>query len=129
MKTRTKRTTTTDDFDEDDENEDGEDLMDNMERDYEVMPHLDQYEQDGMVGEEEEEEFDVEQALEARLKAEEEMNERDQEYAGGRGGMTGRALPRALDDDDEDQQWRRRKRMKAAQRRRMKARTPWRRVC
>ena len=105
-----------DDFDEDDfENEDGEDLMDNMERDYEVMPHLDQYEQAGMVGEEEEEEFDVEQALEARLKAEEEMNERDQEYAGGRGGMTGRALPRALDDDDEDQQWRRRKRMKAAQ--------------
>merc|ERR1711965_266680 len=89
--------------------------MDNMERDYEVMPHLDQYEQAGMVGEEEEEEFDVEQALEARLKAEEEMNERDQEYAGGRGGMTGRALPRALDDDDEDQQWRRRKRMKAAQ--------------
>jgi len=104
-----------DDFDDDDENEDGEDLMDNMERDYEVMPHLDQYEQAGMVGEDEEEEFDPEQELEARLAAEEEMMERDQEYAGGRGGMTGRALPRALDDDDDDeQQWKRMKRRRAA---------------
>jgi len=101
--------------DDDDENEDGEDLMDNMERDYEVMPHLDQYEQAGMVGEDEEEEFDPEQELEARLAAEEEMMERDQEYAGGRGGMTGRALPRALDDDDDDeeQQWKRMKRRRA----------------
>ena len=40
-----------------------------------------------------EEEFDVEQELEARLKAEEEMMKRDQDYAGGRGEMMGRPLP------------------------------------
>ena len=34
-----------------------------------------------------EEEFDVEQELEAMMKAEEEMMERDQDYAGGRGEM------------------------------------------
>ena len=40
-----------------------------------------------------EEEFDVGQGLEAMMKAEEEMMERDQDYAGGRGEMMGRPLP------------------------------------
>lgn len=104
-----------DDFDEEEEGEE-EDLMENPERDYQVMPHLDQYEAAGMVQEDEEEEFDPEKELEARLIAEEEMRERDQqEFFGGRGGMTGRAVPGALDDDDdEEQRWRRKKRMRAA---------------
>ena len=48
-----------------------------------------------------EEEFDVEQELEAMMKAEEEMMERDQGYAGGRGEMMGRALP--LDIEQAEQ--------------------------
>ena len=74
-----------DDFDEEEEGEE-EDLMENPERDYQVMPHLDQYEggdgarrRGGRIRPGKE--------LEARLIAEEEMRERDQqEFFGGEEG-------------------------------------------
>jgi DNA replication licensing factor MCM2 len=103
-------------FDDEEENEeDEEDLMENMERDYEHMPHLDSYEEHG-IHDAEDEEFDPEAELEARFRAEEEMQERDLDGFGNqRGGQTGRAIPRALDDgDDQDQQWRRARRRRAA---------------
>ena len=95
-------------IDEDDENQissegEGEDLMENMEKDYEPKPELDDYEEEGL-DEGEYSEMDAEE----RKKADEEMYKRDVE----RMKESGR-LPRAVIDEyefsDEEEQLERRK--------------------
>ena len=81
-------------------------------RDYRPMAHLDQYEADGIA--EPPEDYDPEAELEARLRAEAELEERDARE-GQRPGMTGgRVRPRALEADDDDDQWRRQQRRRRA---------------
>jgi hypothetical protein len=76
------------------------------------MAHLDQYEADGIA--EPPEDYDPEAELEARLRAEAELEERDARE-GQRPGMTGgRVRPRALEADDDDDQWRRQQRRRRA---------------
>lgn len=76
------------------------------------MPHLDQYEADGLG--EAPDDYDAEAELEARLRAEAALDDRDQ--AEGRTGErgAGRVRPRALDADDDDDQWRRQQRRRRA---------------
>ena len=75
------------------------------------MPHLDQYETDGLA--EPPDDYDAEAELEARLRAEAALDDRDQ--AEGRTGVTGgRVRPRALDADDDDDHWRRQQRRRRA---------------
>ncbi|PNH07058.1 hypothetical protein TSOC_006523, partial [Tetrabaena socialis] len=57
------------------EEEEGEDLMENMERDYQPQPHLDNYDPAGLDDGEEEEGVEDEHA--ARMSAEDELNRRD----------------------------------------------------
>ena len=65
------------------------------------MPHLDQYEEAGLA--QEDEEYDAEAELEARLRAEELMEQRDiYEDRGGR--RAGRVRPRALEEGEDE--WR-----------------------
>ena len=81
-------------------------------RDYQVMPHLDQYEAAGLA--DEDEEYDEEAELDARLRAEQEMQDRDEyERRGDRRG--GRVRPRAL-EDGEDEWLRQARRRRAADR-------------
>jgi len=76
------------------------------------MPHLDQYEAEGLA--EDDEEYDAEAELDARLRAEVEMRERDEhEDRGGR--RQGRVRPRAL-EDGEDEWLRQARRRRAADR-------------
>jgi DNA replication licensing factor MCM2 len=99
--------------DEEDEDDDGEDLLENQEMDYRPMPHLDRYEQDG-IGEAPED-YDPEAELEARLRAEAELDDRDvNEGRVGFAGQAGRVRPRALDADDDDDNWRRQQRRRRA---------------
>merc|ERR1719424_1205529 len=91
------------------EEEDGEDLMDNVLEDYRVMPHLDRYEDDGLDAEPDD--YDEEAELEARLRAEAALDDRDDEERGGRiDPATGRVRPRALEVDEEDDVWHRQQR-------------------
>jgi DNA replication licensing factor MCM2 len=77
------------------------------------MPHLDRYEQDG-IGEAPED-YDPEAELEARLRAEAELDDRDvNEGRVGFAGQAGRVRPRALDADDDDDNWRRQQRRRRA---------------
>ena len=81
-------------------------------RDYQVMPHLDQYETAGLA--DEEEDYDPEAELEARLQADEDMRERDEsDDRGGR--RQGRVRPRAL-EEGEDEWLRQARRRRAADR-------------
>ena len=75
------------------------------------MPTLDRYEMDGIA--EPPEDYDPEAELEARLRAERELDDRD--AAEGRAGPGGgRVRPRALEADDDDDQWRRQQRRRRA---------------
>ena len=75
------------------------------------MPNLDRYEMDGIA--EPPEDYDPEAELEARLRAERELDDRD--AAEGRAGPGGgRVRPRALEADDDDDQWRRQQRRRRA---------------
>ncbi|GFR50357.1 hypothetical protein Agub_g12567 [Astrephomene gubernaculifera] len=87
------------------EEEEGEDLMENMERDYQPQPHLDNYDPEGL--DDEEVEDGVEDAVAARLAAEEELNRRDAQKMRPR-----RTLPDfmlAEDDDDPREDFNRRR--------------------
>lgn len=80
--------------------------------DYRPMANLDKYEADGL--DEEPEDYDAEAELEARLRAEAALDDRDDAERGGERGA-GRVRPRALDaDDDDDDQWRRQQRRRRA---------------
>lgn len=75
------------------------------------MPHLDRYEMDGIA--EPPDDYDPEAELEARLRAEAALDDRD--AAEGRvPGVGGRVRPRALEADDDDDQWRRQQRRRRA---------------
>ncbi|GIL82869.1 hypothetical protein Vretimale_8368 [Volvox reticuliferus] len=78
-----------------DEEEEGEDLMENMERDYQPQPHLDNYDPDGL--DDNEVDDGVEDPIAARLAAEEELNWRDARQMRPR-----RTLPDFMMADDDD---------------------------
>ncbi|PNW80981.1 hypothetical protein CHLRE_07g338000v5 [Chlamydomonas reinhardtii] len=77
------------------EEEEGEDLMENMERDYQPQPHLDNYDAEG-IDDDAEEEGDVD-AHAARMAAEEELNRRDAKKLRPRRG----AVPDFMMEDDD----------------------------
>ena len=83
-----------------------------FDRDYQVMPHLDRYEAAGLA--EDEEEYDQEAELDARLRAESEMQERDLYEERGQS-RRGRTRPRAL-EEGEDEWLRQARRRRAADR-------------
>ena len=77
------------------------------------MPHLDRYEDDGLDAEPDD--YDEEAELEARLRAEAALDDRDDEERGGRiDPATGRVRPRALEVDEEDDVWHRQQRRRRA---------------
>lgn len=83
-----------------------------FDRDYQVMPHLDRYEAAGLA--EDEEDYDQEAELDARLRAESEMHERDLYEERGQS-RRGRTRPRAL-EEGEDEWLRQARRRRAADR-------------
>ncbi|GAU93295.1 hypothetical protein RvY_05258-2 [Ramazzottius varieornatus] len=87
------------DYNEDENEPEGEDLMgDNMEADYRPMPHLDEYEQEGL---------DLDDNVSEMSRAEyaavnRELKKRDREEGVGRGGREGRFRGLDLFDDEDD---------------------------
>ena len=77
------------------------------------MPHLDRYEDEGL--DQEPDDYDEEAELEARLRAEAALDDRDEAIRGGRiDPATGRVRPRALEADDDDDVWHRQQRRRRA---------------
>ena len=77
------------------------------------MPHLDRYEDEGL--DQEPDDYDEEAELEARLRAEAALDDRDEAQRGGRiDPATGRVRPRALEVDEDDDVWHRQQRRRRA---------------